>query len=737
MDIYEKQDKLIRRLKLLDYFMDAEGTKDDESHDFTNPSSWTPPDHKISDTTLRTVNNIVTATDTYIKRHRITERRHVVHRNFRDNLAPAERRAIAELRNNHDIVIKPADKGSATVVVNRSAYVTEVYRQLNNPRYYKRLTQPIYPDNVDSINTVLEEMHDDGYITAKQLLHLRAQPTDGPRKFYVLPKIHKPRQRWPQPDRMPEGRPIVSDTGSESYRVSKFIDHHIRPLSTDHPSYVKDTYDFVAKIRLQQVPKDAFLVTGDVTALYTNMDIQRTLEVTRDALRQHPDANRPDDYILRLLDITLNNNDFEFNGEYFLQICGTAMGKSYAPGLADLYMEKFDKKATAGNVVNQHLYHRFLDDIFFVWTGSEQQLIEYQTFINGIIPGITVTLNWSRDRVDFLDTTIYKQYGSEYDVLLTKVHFKPTDTHQLLHRGSFHPRHTTKGILKSQLIRFRRIASCRADYDEACNALFSALGPRGYSQRHMRQMKAAVWKLPTVNRRRNADSDEDILPIVVPFNDVGTGLACLWRNIIEDNGLFSQVRLINAYTVGRNLARTLVSSKLRPITNSCSSTDIRKPANLPNGCFRCTSNHCRVCNYITAGTTFRSSHNNRSYSVEGHITCKTSNIIYLVTCRNCQQQYVGQTSRTLADRANDHLSYIRTRKTSKPTGLHFNQTGHTIQDFTIMGIEQLSTSSDLLPIAERKWQQLLQTNYPNGINQIHEHLLNRQPTAAGRASALS
>jgi hypothetical protein len=391
------------------------------------------------------------------------------------------------------------------------------------------------------------------------------------------------------------------------------------------------------------VPKDAFLVTGDVTALYTNMDIQRTLEVTRDALRQHPDANRPDDYILRLLDITLNNNDFEFNGEYFLQICGTAMGKSYAPGLADLYMEKFDKKATAGNVVNQHLYHRFLDDIFFVWTGSEQQLIEYQTFINGIIPGITVTLNWSRDRVDFLDTTIYKQYGSEYDVLLTKVHFKPTDTHQLLHRGSFHPRHTTKGILKSQLI----------------------------------------------------------------------------------------------YTVGRNLARTLVSSKLRPITNSCSSTDTRKPANLPNGCFRCTSNHCRVCNYITAGTTFRSSHNNRSYSVEGHITCKTSNIIYLVTCRNCQQQYVGQTSRTLADRANDHLSYIRTRKTSKPTGLHFNQTGHTIQDFTIMGIEQLSTSSDLLPIAERKWQQLLQTNYPNGINQIHEHLLNRQPTAAGRASALS
>jgi len=108
-----------------------------------------------------------------------------------------------------------------------------------------------------------------------------------------------------------------------------------------------------------QIPKNALLVTGDVSSLYTNMHIDRTLKVTKYALARHPDPNRPDIYILRLLEITLRNNDFCFNGEYFLQICGTAMGKSYAPGIADLYLEELDEKAMHGFKINPLFYFRF------------------------------------------------------------------------------------------------------------------------------------------------------------------------------------------------------------------------------------------------------------------------------------------------------------------------------------------------------------------------------------------
>ena len=40
-----------------------------------------------------------------------------------------------------DIVIKPADKGSGTVVMSRQNYLDECYRQLNDPSFYKRVNE--------------------------------------------------------------------------------------------------------------------------------------------------------------------------------------------------------------------------------------------------------------------------------------------------------------------------------------------------------------------------------------------------------------------------------------------------------------------------------------------------------------------------------------------------------------------------------------------------------------------
>jgi hypothetical protein len=131
------------------------------------------------------------------------------------------------------------------------------------------------------------------------------------RSFYLLPKVHKPIGKWPNP-RMPEGRPIVADCDSETYRVCEFIDHFLKPVATKHPSYLKDTYDFVAKLRDKPIPSNALLVTGDVTALYTNMDIQRSIELVNGPFLNNPDSARPDEAIVELLDICLRNNDFFF-----------------------------------------------------------------------------------------------------------------------------------------------------------------------------------------------------------------------------------------------------------------------------------------------------------------------------------------------------------------------------------------------------------------------------------------
>lgn len=309
---------------------------------------------------------------------------------------------------------------------------------------------------------------------------------------------------------------------------------------------------------------------------------------------------------------------------------------------------------------------------------------------------------------------------ADHDILLTKVFFKPTDTHQLLHRTSFHPRHTAKGVLKSQILRFKRISSSKDTFDEACGLLFSSLRKRGYNPSLMRKMKREIWN--NDNTAVVEDNPVKLLPIVIPYNDVGTALSTRWRESIKQNTIFDSMRLVTAYTAARNLRRVLVHSKM---TSTRYSPRTIQPTMTPSnlGSWRCNSTKCIACQHINQGAQLRSSHNGRTFIIRNKINCKTSNLVYVITCGHCNLQYVGETSRTLADRINDHLSNIRRNK-STPVAIHFNLSGHSARHFTITGLEAFKQGeTQARKIKETTWQHLLQTTHPNGINNLKQSYL--------------
>ena len=57
-----------------------------------------------------------------------------------DNIRSDERKALSSLRKRTDIVIKPADKGSATVVMSKDDYLTRVMDHLDNTQFYEKLS---------------------------------------------------------------------------------------------------------------------------------------------------------------------------------------------------------------------------------------------------------------------------------------------------------------------------------------------------------------------------------------------------------------------------------------------------------------------------------------------------------------------------------------------------------------------------------------------------------------------
>ena len=108
-----------------------------------------------------------------------------------------------------DIVIKSADKGSGTVVMDRDWYINECLRQLNDTKFYKLLDNDITTDIQNRILKYTERMNRDNIINEETKRFL-IQTDPKPGRFYILPKVHK--QGNP-------GRPIVSSNSHPTERI--------------------------------------------------------------------------------------------------------------------------------------------------------------------------------------------------------------------------------------------------------------------------------------------------------------------------------------------------------------------------------------------------------------------------------------------------------------------------------------------------------------------------------------
>ncbi|PIK37867.1 hypothetical protein BSL78_25290 [Apostichopus japonicus] len=102
-----------------------------------------------------------------------------------------------------DIIIKPADKGSAVVIQDRQDYIKEAMRHLSNSDIYTLLDSDPTVFFSQQIKQTITDMYQRNQISKKAVSFL--SPTDcKAARFYLLPKIHKPGN---------PGRPIISAMG--------------------------------------------------------------------------------------------------------------------------------------------------------------------------------------------------------------------------------------------------------------------------------------------------------------------------------------------------------------------------------------------------------------------------------------------------------------------------------------------------------------------------------------------
>ena len=183
---------------------------------------------------------------------------------------------------------------------------------------------------IDNSNKLFQCLKRKGSITDKELKYFLYNYKNSTNlgKLYLLPKIHKRLSNVP-------GRPVISNCGTPTEKASEFLDHHLKPIMQKGKSYIRDSGDFIGKIKiLTSIPSGSLLVTADVVWLYPNIPHDLGLKALREALAKRENKSVATDELVKMAEFVLKNNYFEFNGGVKQQISWTAIGTKFAPPYA-------------------------------------------------------------------------------------------------------------------------------------------------------------------------------------------------------------------------------------------------------------------------------------------------------------------------------------------------------------------------------------------------------------------
>ncbi|CAJ0965680.1 unnamed protein product [Ranitomeya imitator] len=643
-------ERFLRQIKLREWFGDNKDISSEKLSEFDlrmvdlkNKSKFIPP----------TSSAVIKAFEEAVKLDIEQLRCKGVKEYKRPNILREEMEALEELVHDGDIIIKPADKGGAVVVMDKQAYVTEVMKQLSDEQVYGKLERDPKFSIQEEIKKCLEEaLH--ACIINQELYNYLFEVNPRTPVLYITPKIHKTLVD-------PPGRPIVSGVGSVFNKMGIFLDKILNSITRKKAIHLENR---------------VLLASFDVVLLYTSINHDgglRAINRMLDARQYTPEGKS---FLLTMLEIILRRNYFLFGDAFYTQKQGTAMGANMAPSYANLVMEVLEEDLV---YVSHHFRYvlgwwRYIDDVFLLWTGTETELDEFHSYLNTVDLTIKFTLVKSWTEIQFLDVLVEQKNGQ----LITTLYVKDTDRNNLLLYDSQHPCSMKRSIPLSQLLRVRRIVRDEDTVDTTIDQLIKKFLNRGYPKRLLEQTKKKVMekdRLQLICRESYGRNKRTLnrVPFVSTYSEESREIS----NIIKKHWTMLGRCLPNvpefkmpplySYKRSRNIKDIIIRSDIGPKRKD---TQRYLTGSKRNGCFPCLN--CINCTYMVKGPTFVHPKTGKHFAdckyTEKDLKCKIIDAVPI-------QRRGGNRELILKKK---ELMWINELNTLRPGGLNADFKMHTI-----------------------------------------------------------
>ena len=514
-------------------------------------------------------------------------------------------RAVRQYLLDNDLIVTGTDKNLGIAVSKRQWYIQKCLDLLQNDSDYKELSQleadDYFKGQCDSMERLAKivESWDESYIKGSTQLprYLRSLlPAKGERphvpKFHGIPKIHK------KPTAM---RPIIPCHSSAINPAAKFVHKVLAPILKDRHnlwSVCESSRQLAEEVRHLELPpyRKVYLCTGDVVAMYPNIPLQECIRRCTVfakkwyALCANERITSSDFWDAFELAAQVGNSNLitQFEGKFYLQKRGLAMGVADSPVLANLYSASTEvppsrlpkHKYPAGPLL---FYRRYIDDCFCIVLAQSE--CEARTFVETTVSIDGCVIKWDVSAMScvFLDLWIYLNPSDP-----TRVHFKPyrkaNNHRERLPWISHHPIDVKKGTFVGELSRLAALSSSLKHYRDAVSDLVSLYIARGYPTGWINE-----WARSNMERRwetryesSNRVEDEDRPGSFVVLKSTFNPAVNLFRaNELAETVIGEWRKYCNWYALGSGPVPKVVSSLRGTYNPAPHADDIAYSANLP------------------------------------------------------------------------------------------------------------------------------------------------------------
>ena len=232
--------------------------------------------------------------------------------------------------------------------------------------------------------------------------------------------------------------------------------------------------------------------------------------------------------------------------------------------------------------------------------------------------------------------------------LQTDLFVKPTDARSYLNYSSAHPNHIFSGIVYSQCLRLRRIINDQNRLKNKLTELCQAFEKSNYPRKMLINISSKVLNMQrSLTKVSNTSEDEINSKPILVVSSFGTDEKLVKTLKSQEDKLLQT----NSF---KNSAKPLFQFVKKTAPNLSNMLSVLKSLALGKKKGKTVPCHlhanCKCCKLIDNAV---SEVNGRPVcSAPG--TCKTKNVIYLVTCLQCLKPYIGRTIQILGKRMGGH-----------------------------------------------------------------------------------